>query len=88
MQGSPLQLQVWQALAQIPAASICSYQDIANAINKPTAVRAVASAIGKNNIAYLIPCHRVIRGNGEINHYRWGASRKIALLMREESLGK
>lgn len=86
LQGTHFQMQVWQALLAIPYGNVCSYQDIANAMDKPSAVRAVASAIAKNNIAYLIPCHRVIRNSGVINHYRWGANRKMALLAREEGL--
>jgi AraC family transcriptional regulator of adaptative response/methylated-DNA-[protein]-cysteine methyltransferase len=53
----------------------------------PSSTRAVASAIARNNIAYLIPCHRVIRGSGEFSQYRWGGERKQAMLLREHSLG-
>ena len=81
--GTPFQLLVWEALLKIPEGELCSYQQLAEQINKPSATRAVASAIAKNNIAYLIPCHRVIRSTGEINQYRWGAIRKQALIGRE-----
>lgn len=81
--GSPFQLLVWEALLKIPEGELCSYQQVAEQIGKPNATRAVASAIAKNNIAYLIPCHRVIRSTGEINQYRWGAMRKQALLCKE-----
>ena len=67
----------------IPEGSVVSYQTIANRISKPTAVRAVASAIGANPVAYLIPCHRVLRSSGELGDYRWGTERKRAMLGRE-----
>ena len=83
MKGSPFQLQVWQALLEIPAGDIWSYQQVAQHCGKPTGVRAVASAIARNNIGYLIPCHRVIRANGEFSHYRWGTQRKPIMLAWE-----
>jgi len=78
--GTNFQIQVWQALLRLPYGATTSYQTIANAIGKPKAVRAVASAIGSNPLAYLIPCHRVLRGTGELGGYRWGLDRKSALL--------
>ncbi|MGH1363478.1 MAG: methylated-DNA--[protein]-cysteine S-methyltransferase [Calditrichia bacterium] len=78
--GTNFQMKVWEALLKIPSGHLVSYQDIATAIDKPKAVRAVASAIANNSIAYLVPCHRVIRKIGEINQYRWGASRKKAMV--------
>jgi len=78
--GTNFQVQVWQALLRLPYGATTSYQAIANAIGKPKAVRAVASAIGSNPLAYLIPCHRVLRGTGELGGYRWGLDRKSALL--------
>lgn len=83
LKGSPFQLKVWQALLSIPKGELKSYQDIAFAIEKPTATRAVASAIAKNNIAYLIPCHRVIKQNGDFGQYRWNSHRKQALITWE-----
>jgi len=80
LKGSPFQLKVWEALLSIPEARLASYQHVADMIGRPAAVRAVASAIGRNDIAYLIPCHRVIRSNGEFSKYRWGAERKQALI--------
>ncbi|MEM7297912.1 MAG: methylated-DNA--[protein]-cysteine S-methyltransferase [Bacteroidota bacterium] len=74
--GTPFQLQVWKALLQIPPAQFVAYQDIGNSIGKPKAVRAIGTAIGKNPIAYLIPCHRVIKNNGFLGHYRWNDERK------------
>lgn len=83
--GSSFQLKVWEALLAIPAGAICSYQQLANVIQAPQSVRAVASAVAKNNIGYLIPCHRVIRATGDFNQYRWSPTRKKALLAWEAS---
>lgn len=77
--GTPFQIQVWKALLQIPPSHLLSYKDVANKIENPKAVRAVGTAIGKNPIAYLIPCHQVIRSNGEMGNYRWTPERKIAI---------
>lgn len=74
--GTPFQIQVWKALLQIPAGNLVAYQDIGNKIGKPKAVRAIGTAIGKNPIAYLIPCHRVIKSNGFMGNYRWASERK------------
>lgn len=82
--GTNFQVQVWQALLQLPYGEITSYQRIANALEKPKAVRAVASAIGANPLAYIIPCHRVLRGNAEFGGYRWGLDKKAALLAYEQ----
>ena len=83
LQGSAFQLKVWEALLAIPEGQLCSYQQVAEFIEKPQAVRAVASAIAKNDVGYLIPCHRVIRGTGEVSQYRWGATRKYAIIAWE-----
>lgn len=85
LQGTPFQLQVWQALLQIPFGYLTTYQTIAAAIGRPTAARAVGTAIGNNEIAYLVPCHRVIRESGELGGYRWGSDRKAAMLGWEAS---
>lgn len=85
VKGTNFQLNVWRALLKLPFGSLTCYQDIANAINNPNATRAVGSAIGKNNIAFLIPCHRVLRQNGELGGYRWGELRKHAMLSREQA---
>ena len=85
LKGSPFQLKVWEALLVIPEGGLCSYQQIADYTEQPTAARAVASAIAKNNIGYLIPCHRVIRGNGDFSQYRWGGVRKQSLIAWEAS---
>ncbi len=77
--GSGFQIQVWKALLQIPSSQLLSYGDDATLVNNPKASRAVGSAIGTNPVAYLIPCHRVIKSTGETGNYRWGTPRKMAI---------
>lgn len=86
LKGSPFQLQVWQALMHIPCGQFASYQEVANAIGKPNASRAVGSAVAKNSIALLIPCHRVIQSTGQLGQYRWSSTRKKALHAWEQGL--
>ncbi|MGL5487511.1 MAG: methylated-DNA--[protein]-cysteine S-methyltransferase, partial [Shewanella sp.] len=74
---------VWRALLNLPKGEVASYGDIAKAIGKPKASRAVGTAIGANPVALLIPCHRVLRQSGELGGYRWGETRKHAILARE-----
>jgi AraC family transcriptional regulator, regulatory protein of adaptative response / methylated-DNA-[protein]-cysteine methyltransferase len=81
--GTNLQLKVWEALLRIPDDRVTTYGALARAVDQPTAVRAVASAVGRNPVAWLIPCHRVLRSTGELGGYRWGTVRKRALLARE-----
>ena len=83
IKGTNFQIQVWQALLSIPEGMLVTYQDIAQKIGSPTANRAVAGAIGKNPTGYLIPCHRVISKSGQTHGYRWGQTRKKALLAYE-----
>lgn len=83
IRGTAFQQQVWQALRAIPCGETVSYQQLANALGRPKAVRAVASACGANRLAIVIPCHRVIRADGALSGYRWGISRKARLLQRE-----
>ncbi len=83
LRGTNFQLKVWEALLQIPAGSVSTYEGIASRIGNPNAIRAVGTAVGHNPIAVLIPCHRVIRKAGEFGKYRYGALRKKALLARE-----
>lgn len=85
LRGTEFQQLVWQKLCEIPVGQTRSYEEVAQMIGKPAAVRAVASAIAKNRIAYLIPCHRVIRKSGEIHKYRWGSERKKAILSYERA---
>ncbi len=82
--GTPFQIQVWQALLTVPDGTGISYSQLARRIGRPSSHRAVASAVGANPIAVLIPCHRVIRATGAFGDYRWGAARKLALLAREQ----
>lgn len=84
--GTPFQKDVWSYLQTIPCGETRSYGDIAKAIGRRNAVRAVASACAKNSIALLIPCHRVIRSDGSLGGYRWGIDRKRVLLAAENSL--
>ena len=83
IRGTAFQAQVWRALQRIPPGQTASYAEIAAAIGRPTAVRAVARACAGNQLALLVPCHRVVRGDGSIGGYRWGVERKRALLGRE-----
>ncbi|HXC25231.1 MAG TPA: methylated-DNA--[protein]-cysteine S-methyltransferase [Gemmatimonadaceae bacterium] len=81
--GTPFQLKVWKALLAIPDGHLVSYSAVASAVGHPGAARAVGSAVGKNPIAVLIPCHRVIRETGVVGDYHWGTMRKKALLAWE-----
>jgi AraC family transcriptional regulator of adaptative response/methylated-DNA-[protein]-cysteine methyltransferase len=83
VRGTAFQQRVWQALRAIPVGATASYRDIAQRIGAPTAVRAVAQACAANEIAIAIPCHRVIRSDGDLSGYRWGVERKQSLLERE-----
>lgn len=83
--GSPFQKSVWEALQNIPYGKTKSYADIANAIGKPTAYRAVAQANGSNQLAIVIPCHRVINSNGNLGGYAGGITRKEWLLHHENN---
>ncbi len=83
LRGTNFQLKVWEALLQVPAGAVTTYEGIARQIGQPNATRAVGTAVGHNPIAVLIPCHRVIRKVGEFGNYRYGALRKKALLARE-----
>jgi AraC family transcriptional regulator of adaptative response/methylated-DNA-[protein]-cysteine methyltransferase len=83
VRGTNFQVKVWRALLQIPTGSVATYEDIATSIGSPGAVRAVGTAIGRNPVAFLIPCHRVIRSTGALGGYRWGLPRKRAMLAWE-----
>jgi AraC family transcriptional regulator, regulatory protein of adaptative response / methylated-DNA-[protein]-cysteine methyltransferase len=84
MRGTAFQRRVWQALRGIPAGTTTSYGEVAERIGAPKAVRAVAQACAANRIAVAIPCHRVVRRDGDLSGYRWGIERKRALLEREK----
>jgi AraC family transcriptional regulator of adaptative response/methylated-DNA-[protein]-cysteine methyltransferase len=85
VKGTNFQVQVWRALLHIPFGGMSTYQTVASAIGRPTAARAVGNAVGSNPVAFLIPCHRVLRESGELGGYRWGLERKAALLGWEAS---
>ncbi|MFP6895164.1 MAG: methylated-DNA--[protein]-cysteine S-methyltransferase [Roseibacillus sp.] len=85
VKGSKFQIRVWRALLRIPPGSAVSYGRLAAAIGNPAASRAVGTAVGANPLAYLIPCHRVIRQTGALGHYRWGLGRKRAPLGQESA---
>jgi AraC family transcriptional regulator of adaptative response/methylated-DNA-[protein]-cysteine methyltransferase len=87
VRGSAFQTRVWKALLRVPPGSLVTYGRLAAAIGQPSAARAVGSAVGSNPLAYLIPCHRVIRETGVLGGYRWGAQRKRAMVAWESSQG-
>lgn len=80
LKGTDFQLKVWDALLKIPIGGLTTYGDIATEINNPKACRAVGTAIGENPVAFLIPCHRVIRSSGALGNYHWGEIRKTAII--------
>jgi AraC family transcriptional regulator of adaptative response/methylated-DNA-[protein]-cysteine methyltransferase len=88
VRGTTFQQRVWEALREIPAGDTVSYSEIARRIRAPKAVRAVAEACAKNNLAVAIPCHRVVRKDGALSGYAWGVERKRVLLDREASQGR
>lgn len=81
--GAPFQIKVWEALLQIPSGHVSTYSEIAAAVGKPRAVRAVGTAVGRNPISWLIPCHRALRKTGALGGYHWGLPVKRALLAYE-----
>jgi len=83
MIGAPFQIKVWEALMQIPSGHVTTYSEIAETIGHPKAVRAVGTAVGRNPISYLIPCHRALRKSGGLGGYHWGLPVKRALLAWE-----
>lgn len=80
LNGTEFQLKIWETLLKIPFGSVISYSGIAEKIGRPNSYRAVANAVANNPVAFLIPCHRVIKKLGEIGEYRWGATRKMAII--------
>jgi len=85
LKGTNFQIKVWSALLRLPPATLTTYGRLANLLGIPGAARAVGSALGRNPIGYLIPCHRVIRGMGLFGEYRWGSVRKKAMVAWEVS---
>ena len=86
--GNKLQIHVWKALLKIPPGKVTSYTTLAKHIGKPKAVRTVATAIGKNPLCWLIPCHRVLRANGDLGGYHWGLNIKKNMLTYESQINK
>lgn len=84
--GTPFQIKVWESLLKVPRGNLATYRDIAQDVGNAKACRAVGSAMGKNSIAFLIPCHRVIQHSGHIGGYRWSPTRKSAMLGWEAAL--
>lgn len=85
LRGTAFQIKVWEFLLSLKEGEVASYTEVAQAIGKPRAVRAAASACARNRIAVLVPCHRILRGDGGLGGYRWGLERKRALLDAERS---
>ncbi len=86
LQGTAFQISVWRALMDIPKGEVYTYSDIARAIGKPKASRAVGSAVGENPVSLVVPCHRVVQASGGLGNYGWGVDIKADLL-REEGAG-
>jgi len=87
VKGTNFQVKVWEALLRIPVGNLTTYQHIATVIQNPKAMQAVGSAVGSNHIAYLIPCHRVIRKDGVLGEYRWDSARKKGIVGWEMARG-
>lgn len=86
VRGTNFQVAVWRALLEIPPGRLAAYRDVAHAVGRPRAVRAVGTAIGANPCAFVIPCHRVIRESGALGGYRWGPTRKCAIQLWEAAV--
>ncbi len=85
VQGTPFQVRVWEALCSIPKGDTRSYQQIADQLGAGRSTRAVGNAVAQNFIGWLIPCHRVVRQDGQVGNYRWGVARKKSLLSAEKN---
>ena len=83
--GAPFQIKVWEALLAIPSGHVTTYSEIAQTIGTPTAVRAVGTAVGRNPLSWLIPCHRALRKSGGLGGYHWGLPVKRAMLAFESA---
>jgi AraC family transcriptional regulator of adaptative response/methylated-DNA-[protein]-cysteine methyltransferase len=86
LKGTDFQIKVWETLLKVPAGGLTTYSDLANYAGYKNASRSVGTAVGSNPVAYLIPCHRVIKSNGEIGQYHWGTPRKNAIIGWEAAL--
>jgi AraC family transcriptional regulator of adaptative response/methylated-DNA-[protein]-cysteine methyltransferase len=85
LKGTPFQIKVWETLLKVPLGGLVTYSGLAGGLQKPNASRAVGSAVGDNPVAFLIPCHRVIKATGETGQYHWGSQRKNAMIGWEAS---
>ncbi len=85
LRGTPFQLRVWEALLKVPMGEVTTYSRLAAGLNQPQASRAVGTAVASNPVAFLIPCHRVIRASGIIGEYHWGGTRKAAMIAWESA---
>ena len=85
VRATPFQLRVWRALLRVPSGALVSYGDLAATVGRPSAARAVGTAVAGNSLAFLIPCHRVIRETGVVGEYRWGHERKRVMLGWEQA---
>jgi AraC family transcriptional regulator of adaptative response/methylated-DNA-[protein]-cysteine methyltransferase len=83
--GAPFQIKVWEALLSIPSGHVTTYSQIAQAVGSPRAVRAVGTAVGRNPISWLIPCHRALRKSGGLGGYHWGLPMKRTMLAFESA---
>ncbi len=83
--GAPFQIKVWEALLRIPSGQVTTYSEMAGAIGHPRAVRAVGTAVGRNPVSFLIPCHRALRKSGGLGGYHWGLPVKRAILAWESA---
>jgi len=85
MIGAPFQIKVWEALLRVPSGHVTTYSEIAQSIGTPRAVRAVGTAVGRNPVSFLIPCHRALRKSGALGGYHWGLPVKRAMLAWESA---
>lgn len=88
LEGTSFQLEVWEALMAVPRGEVITYSDLAAAMGRPRAVRAVASACAANRIGLIVPCHRVVRSDGSLGGYRWGVELKRQIIEAERSPGR
>lgn len=86
LKGTEFEMNVWEQLINLQKGSTSSYSAVAKGLGNPKAIRAVAKAVAKNNVSYLVPCHRVISKSGGLSKYRWGAERKLKMLRQENAL--
>jgi AraC family transcriptional regulator of adaptative response/methylated-DNA-[protein]-cysteine methyltransferase len=87
MIGSDFEIRVWEALLAVPFGQTTTYSDVARRIGRPSAARAVGAAVGRNPLSFVVPCHRVLGKSGSLTGYRWGLTRKRAILGWEAGIG-